>query len=54
MHMRTRARQAMVTEIRKTTNFWAHFFYNMFLRILVKNPIHWYYHFLLISLFQVG
>ena len=30
MRMRTRGRQTMVTETSKTTNFQAHFFYNMF------------------------
>ena len=30
MHMRTHGRQTMVTEISKTTNFRARFFYNMF------------------------
>ena len=31
MHMCTHDRQMMVTETSKTTNFWVHFFYNMFL-----------------------
>ena len=31
MRMHTRGHQMMVIETSKTTNFWAHFFYNMFL-----------------------
>ena len=31
MRMHTHGHQTMVTESSKTTNFWAHFFYNMFL-----------------------
>ena len=31
MHMHIRGCQMMVTEISKTTNFWGHFFRNMFL-----------------------
>ena len=31
MHMRTHGRQTMVTETSNTANFWARFFYNMFL-----------------------
>ena len=53
MRMHTHGPQMMVTEISKTTNFWAHFFYNMFLYWIV-NPIHQYNVILLASFFQVG
>ena len=34
MHMCTHGCQMMVTEISKTTNFWARSFYNMFLYLI--------------------
>ena len=52
MRMHTHGREMMVTETIKTTKFWAHFFYNMFLRILNSNPIQQYNDFLLASFFK--
>ena len=52
MCMRTRGRHRLVTEISKTANFRAYFFYNMFI-ILVSKPTH-PYNFLYWQVFQAG
>ena len=54
MRMCTHGRQTMVTETSETTNFWARFFYNMFLRILNSNPIQQYNIFLLANFVSGG
>ena len=49
MRMRTRSRDTMVTEISKTTNFRAHFFYNTFLYWLANLLINIYNFFQIFS-----